>query len=61
MDAKALEVRLIIPLGRVMEAYSVARRAVLPGASSRRLGRGQHMRQVEDRGRADIRFEDGLH
>jgi hypothetical protein len=61
MDEKALEPRLIITLGRVSGAYGMARRAALHWAFSRRLGRGQHVRQVEGRGRTDIRVEDGLH
>ena len=43
------------------QPLAAARLAALHRASSRRLGRGQHMRQVEGRGRADICFEDGLH
>ena len=38
-----------------------SRRSAPHRASSLRPGGGQHMRQVEGRGRADIRFEDGLH
>ena len=51
------------PLGEEHEwqPLAAAQGAALHRASSRRPGRGQHLRQIEGRGRADIRFEDGLH